>query len=52
MTGNVLIIDDEEKLRGLLKRIISLEGFAVWDAGTIKAAGKILEYLDENLSIL
>lgn len=39
----VLIIDDEEKLRGLLARIISLEGFDVFQAGNIAAAFKKLE---------
>jgi two-component system NtrC family response regulator len=37
MTGKVLIIDDEEPLRKLLGRIISLEGFVIEEAGTIKA---------------
>jgi two-component system NtrC family response regulator len=39
----ILIIDDEEKLRQLLKRIISLEGFDVIETGTLKEAKKILE---------
>ena len=43
MTGTILIIDDEEKLRALLSRIISLEGFRVLEAGTLKAALKVLE---------
>lgn len=41
--NNILIIDDEEKLRQLLKRIISLEGFAVHEAGSLTAATKVLE---------
>ena len=41
--NKVLIIDDEEKLRSLLGRIIALEGFTVTQAGTIKAAMKLLE---------
>src|SRR5262245_12716177 len=41
--ANVLIIDDEEKIRLLLSRIIKLEGFAVWDAGTFKAGSQVLE---------
>lgn len=41
--NKVLIIDDEEKLRSLLGRIIALEGFTVIQAGTIKAAMKLLE---------
>ena len=42
-TGNILLIDDEEKLRSLLARIISLEGFAVKEAPSLKAALKVLE---------
>ena len=44
--NQVLIIDDEEKLRGLLARIIKLEGFTVIEAGNLKAAFKILEKED------
>ena len=42
-TGNILLIDDEEKLRSLLSRIIRLEGFTIFDAGNLKAGSKILE---------
>jgi DNA-binding NtrC family response regulator len=41
--NTVLIIDDEEKLRALMARIIRLEGFEVVEAGTCKAALKKLE---------
>jgi DNA-binding NtrC family response regulator len=41
--NSILIIDDEEKLRNLLSRIIKLEGYTVSEAGTFKAAVKILE---------
>ena len=41
--NTVLIIDDEEKLRALLSRIISLEGFTVLQAGTIKTGSRILQ---------
>lgn len=41
--NTVLIIDDEEKLRTLLSRIISLEGYKVLQAGTLNAGKKILE---------
>ncbi len=41
--GSILIIDDEEKLRKLLFRIISLEGYDVHEAGTLREAGKMLE---------
>jgi len=41
--GTILIVDDEEKLRLLLKRIILLEGFKVLEAGSLGAALKLLE---------
>jgi len=41
--ANVLIIDDEEKLRSLLSRIIKLENFIVSEAGNLKTGLKILE---------
>jgi two-component system, NtrC family, response regulator len=40
---NILIIDDEEKLRGLLARIIQSEGFDVIEAGDLKSGFKKLE---------
>ena len=43
MPGNILIIDDEDKLRSLLGRIIKLEGFTVKEAADLKAARKLLE---------
>lgn len=42
----VLIVDDEEKLRGLLARLLKLEGFNVSEAGNLKIALKILEKED------
>jgi DNA-binding NtrC family response regulator len=51
MKGNVLIIDDEEKLRGLLTKIVSLEGFKVIEAGTGKAGLKKLESEDFDVVI-
>jgi len=39
---NILIIDDEEKLRALLKRIISLEGYKVSDIASISNARQLL----------
>lgn len=45
-TGNVLIIDDEEKLRTLLARIIRLEGYTVSEADSLKQGGKLLDRED------
>ncbi|MBK6994576.1 MAG: sigma-54-dependent Fis family transcriptional regulator [Lewinellaceae bacterium] len=39
----ILIIDDEEKLRSLLGRIVALEGFEVFQAGDCKTGLKKLE---------
>ena len=44
--NKILIIDDEEKLRTLLAKIISLEGFEVFQAGGIKSGLKKLELND------
>jgi len=44
--GNILVIDDEEKLRGLFARLISAEGFDVQEARDCKTAFKKLEQND------
>lgn len=41
--GTVLLIDDEEKLRNLLSRIIRLEGFTVHEVSDLKAARKLMD---------
>ena len=43
---NILIIDDEEKLRHLLARIIKSEGFEVFEAPDLKSGFKNLEQKD------
>jgi len=43
---NILIIDDEEKLRHLLARIIKSEGFEVFEAPDLKSGLKKLEIKD------
>jgi len=45
----VLIIDDEAKIRSLLSRIISLEGFEVFEAGNLKSGLKRLEICDIDI---
>jgi two-component system, NtrC family, response regulator len=40
--GNILIVDDEDKIRSLLKRVISFEGYIVYEAPDLKAAGQVL----------
>ncbi|MEO8150428.1 MAG: sigma-54 dependent transcriptional regulator [Bacteroidia bacterium] len=44
--NKILIIDDEEKLRSLLARIIGLEGFEVFEVGNCKSALKKLEHTE------
>ncbi|MBS1625234.1 MAG: sigma-54-dependent Fis family transcriptional regulator [Bacteroidetes bacterium] len=51
MKQSILIIDDEEKLRSLLTRIISLEGYAVHEASTAAAGLKLLEREDIQVVI-
>jgi len=41
--GRILIIDDEEQLRSLMNRVISLEGFTVLEASNLKTGLKIFE---------
>lgn len=43
MTGKILIIDDEEKLRSLLARLLKLEGYAITEAANLKTAHKAIE---------
>ncbi len=43
MNSRILIIDDEEKLRSLLAKIIAMEGFDVVEAGDCKSGLKKLE---------
>ncbi|WP_026898776.1 sigma-54-dependent transcriptional regulator [Daejeonella oryzae] len=40
---SILIVDDENKLRQLLGRILQLEGYRVWEAENVKEAWRILE---------
>ncbi|MEC4005834.1 sigma-54 dependent transcriptional regulator [Flavobacterium sp. SUN052] len=42
----ILIIDDEEKLRGLLARIVKSDGFEVLEASDLKSGFKKLEHND------
>ncbi|MEO6915726.1 MAG: sigma-54 dependent transcriptional regulator [Chitinophagaceae bacterium] len=42
-TGKILIIDEEEKLRNLISRIVRLEGNIVLEASGLKSAMKVIE---------
>lgn len=50
-TPHILIIDDEDKLRGLLSRLIALEGFQVEEAADARSAFKKLEQHDFHVVI-
>ncbi|MER0442357.1 sigma-54 dependent transcriptional regulator [Emticicia sp. W12TSBA100-4] len=43
MNNTILIIDDEEKLRNLLAKILTMEGFEVFQSGDCKSGLKRLE---------
>lgn len=45
------MVDDEEKIRGFLKRIISLEGYVVYEAPDITTARKLLQKEDINVVV-
>nr|WP_307188037.1 sigma-54 dependent transcriptional regulator [Sphingobacterium zeae] len=49
MVNRILLIDDEEKLRKLMAKIISLEGFDVIEAADIKSGLKKLEVNDVDV---
>ena len=49
--NKILIIDDEEKIRTLLSRIISLESFEVFQASDLKNAKKRLEVSEIDVVI-
>lgn len=51
MSASILIIDDEEKLRSLLARILLLEGYVVEEAATAKAGLKKIENTDFGVVI-
>ncbi|HTQ64327.1 MAG TPA: sigma-54 dependent transcriptional regulator [Puia sp.] len=51
MTGRILIIDDEEKLRSLMARIITLEGFEVMEAMNAKTAWKKMDQQDVDIIV-
>lgn len=49
--SKILIIDDENQLRGLLARIIALEGYEVFQADCCKAGLKQLEQVNPDVVI-
>jgi two-component system NtrC family response regulator len=49
--GKVLVIENEDKVRSLLNRIISMEGYDVYEAPDLEAAGKILGMGDVDVVV-
>ena len=47
--SKILIIDDEEQLRSLVKRIVAFEGFTVMEAPTLYEGRKLLERGDVDV---
>jgi two-component system, NtrC family, response regulator len=45
-SGNILLIEDEDKVRSLLNRIVSMEGYVVYEAPDLRTAEKILRKED------
>jgi len=48
--GQILVIDDENRLRTLLKRIISLEGYTVFEATDLRYASRVMQR--EHIDVL
>lgn len=48
--ANILLVEDENDVRLLLKRVLSLEGFLVYEAENIQTASKLLE--NENIDLI
>ncbi|MPS64703.1 sigma-54 dependent transcriptional regulator [Chryseobacterium sp.] len=49
--SKILVIDDEEKIRTLLSKILSLEGFEVFQASDLANAKKRLEFSDIDVVV-
>ena len=51
MAATILLIDDEDRLRTLLARLLSLEGYTILEADTARSGLKMLEREDVQLVI-
>jgi two-component system NtrC family response regulator len=41
--GNILVVEDDTKIRLLLKRILSLEGYTAYDVADLRSAAKLVK---------
>ena len=48
--GNVLVVEDDTKIRQLLKRVLSLEGYTAYEAGDLKAAARVVK--NEEIDVI
>jgi len=48
----IIVIDDEPEVRGMLKRVLEMEGYAVSIVGSSREAMELLEMLTPDLVIL
>lgn len=51
IAGNILVVDDETNLRSLLKRVISLEGYNVYEAADVKTAVRLVNREDIDVVV-
>ncbi len=51
ITGNILLVEDEDRLRGLIRRIFSLEGYSVYESHDIRTASRILKKQEIDLVV-
>jgi two-component system NtrC family response regulator len=48
--GNVLVIEDDAKIRILLKRVLSLEGYTAYEAADLKSAARVVK--NEEIDVI
>lgn len=48
--GNVLVIEDDPKIRLLLKRVLSLEGYTAYEVADLKAAAQVVN--NEEIDVI
>jgi PleD family two-component response regulator len=46
LSGKILLVDDEEKLRSLLARLLKLDGYDIVEAGNLRGLIKLLKQMN------